>query len=105
MGEVQLLKAALSRLHSKLEPVSVEENARLAEALFTVPDGPESMVVSGAVVSTVTLVAVEAEEVFPAGSVAVAVIEWLPSLSALLGVKLQLPVLSAVVVPSLVMPS
>jgi hypothetical protein len=46
-----LLKAALSRLHSKLEPASVEEKLKLAEELFTVPDGPESIVVSGGVVS------------------------------------------------------
>jgi hypothetical protein len=30
----------------------VEEKLKLAEELFTVPDGPESMVVSGGVVST-----------------------------------------------------
>jgi hypothetical protein len=59
----------------------------------------------GAVASIVRLSALEAEEVFPAASFAVAVMEWLPSLRALLGVKLQLPALSAVLVPSEVLPS
>ena len=50
MGEVQLLKAAPSSLHSKVEPVSEEEKENEADVLLTVPDGPESMVVSGGVV-------------------------------------------------------
>ena len=41
-----------SSLHSKVLPASSEEKAKLAELLFTVPEGPESMVVSGGVVSS-----------------------------------------------------
>jgi hypothetical protein len=37
--------------HSKVEPASEEEKAKLAEVLATVPEGPEVMVVSGGVVS------------------------------------------------------
>ena len=59
----------------------------------------------GAAVSTVTLTALDALEVLPAASVAVAVMEWLPSERALLGVKLQLPEPSAVVVPKELVPS
>jgi hypothetical protein len=51
MGEVQLLKVAPSSLHSKVEPVSLEVKANEADVLFTVPEGPDVMVVSGGVVS------------------------------------------------------
>ena len=50
-GEVQLLKGAPSRLHSKVEPDSLEENPKAASVLLTVPVGPEVMVVSGGVLS------------------------------------------------------
>jgi hypothetical protein len=69
------------------------------------PSAGATLLTVGAVASMVRLSALEAEEVFPAASLAVAVIEWVPSLRALLGVKLQLPALSAVVVPSDVLPS
>jgi hypothetical protein len=59
----------------------------------------------GATVSTVMLTALEASEVLPAASVAVALIECVPSLRALEGVKLQLPELLAVVVPNELLPS
>ena len=53
MGEEQELKGALSSLHSKVLPASVEEKVNVASFGFTVPVGPEfmSMVVSGGVVS------------------------------------------------------
>jgi hypothetical protein len=51
-GEEQALKSAPSREHSKVElGSSVEENVKLASLVFTVPDGPELMTVSGGVVS------------------------------------------------------
>jgi hypothetical protein len=53
-GEEQALKAAPSREHSKVEFGSVEENVKLASLVFTIPDGPESMMVSGGVVSGAT---------------------------------------------------
>jgi len=56
LGEVQAPQEPLSSLHSKLEPLSEEEKLKLAELLCTVPEGPESMVVSGGVVSPGLLV-------------------------------------------------
>src|SRR5258708_11142342 len=58
----------------------------------------------GAVVSTVTLKAVEATPVLPAASVAVAVRLWTPSASAAV-VKLQAPVEFAAALPKRVAPS
>jgi hypothetical protein len=40
-----------SSLHSMVLPASSEEKVKLAELLLSVPEGPESMVVSGGVVS------------------------------------------------------
>ena len=60
--------------------------------LVTVPS--EGLLMTGALgaaVSTVMLIALEAPEVLPAASVAVALIECLPSERALEGAKLQLP--------------
>jgi len=51
LGEEQALKAALSSLHSKVELASEEEKLNVALFCFMVPEGPESMVVSGGVVS------------------------------------------------------
>jgi len=51
---VQLEKADPSSLHSKLAD-SFEENAKLAVVALTAPLGPESMFVSGGVLSTVTV--------------------------------------------------
>jgi hypothetical protein len=59
----------------------------------------------GAAVSTVMLTALEALEVLPAASLALAVIECVPSLRAALGVKLQSPELLAVAVPNELAPS
>ena len=50
-GDAQVLKAALSKLHSKVELVSLDEKLNVAELLLAVPDGPESIWVSGGVVS------------------------------------------------------
>src|SRR5215212_942393 len=59
----------------------------------------------GAMVSTVMLTAAEADEVLPAASLAVAVMECVASLRFAPGVKVQVPVLLAVVVPMLPAPS
>jgi len=67
---VQVVYAAPSRLHWKVEPVSFEEKEKLAEAPLTVL---EVMVVSGAVVSTARVRELEAGEVLPAASAAFAV--------------------------------
>ena len=55
VGEEQVRKSALSREPSKVELGSLEEKVNDASFCFTVPEGPESMVVSGSVVSTVQL--------------------------------------------------
>jgi hypothetical protein len=50
-GELQALQSLSevlsTRRHWKVEPLSEEEKAKLAEVLVTVPEGPELMVVSG----------------------------------------------------------
>ncbi len=65
-GEVQLLKAVLSRRHSKVEFASLEENSKVAEVLFTVAEGPEVMVVSGGVVSAGGAAAVAKDQLLSA---------------------------------------
>jgi hypothetical protein len=50
-GEVHAAKTSPSRLHTKLELASVEEIAKVADELDSVPDGPLSMAVSGEVLS------------------------------------------------------
>ena len=52
-GEVQLCQAPESSLHSNVAASSSESKPTLAEADATVPLGPDSIVVSGATVSTV----------------------------------------------------
>ena len=47
------------------ETASPDENVKVAESLFMMPEGPESMVVSGAVLSTVTTLALEVVELNP----------------------------------------
>lgn len=59
LGEVQALKAAPSRLHAKVEPVIVAVKLKLAEVVFTAPDGPAVIVVSTVVLFTVTVAPVE----------------------------------------------
>ena len=51
LGVEQAMKAALSSLHWKVELASEEEKANVALFCFMVPEGPESIVVSGGVVS------------------------------------------------------
>ena len=46
-GELQAAKAPVSTRHSKLEPVSEEENVKFGVGSLIVPVGPESIVVSG----------------------------------------------------------
>src|SRR5438034_3088863 len=51
VGEVQATYAALSRLHANVDPASFEENENVADVDATVPVGPETIDVSGGVVS------------------------------------------------------
>ena len=50
-GEVQLAKAPPSTAHSKVEPVSLEWNVKVGVLSPVAPDGPVSIVVSGALTS------------------------------------------------------
>ncbi len=50
IGEVQAVKAAPSRLQVKVDPAWVDVKPKLADVVFTRPDGPAVMVVSGAIV-------------------------------------------------------
>ena len=68
LGEVQLPKAAPSREHSKVEPASEEEKPNVAELLLVIAGGPESMVVSGGVVSCGRAAAVLKDHVLSAAS-------------------------------------
>jgi hypothetical protein len=52
-GEVQLVHAPVSTRHWKVEPVSLEANWKPGVAELVSPDGPEEIVVCGAVTSTV----------------------------------------------------
>jgi hypothetical protein len=77
LGEVQLAQEPESSLHWKVEPLSVAEKPKLAAVDVVVPDGPELIVVSGAVVSaggasvcTVQLRVAGEASVLPAASVA-----------------------------------
>jgi hypothetical protein len=67
LGEEQAAQAAPSSRHSKLAPASLEWNAKAAAVSLVEPDGPLSMVVSGAVVSTVN-VRTGVARLFPAAS-------------------------------------
>jgi hypothetical protein len=51
LGELQGLQAPESMRHSKLEPFSLALKLKLAEVAPVDPEGPESIVVSGGVVS------------------------------------------------------
>jgi hypothetical protein len=63
-----------------VSPSSVAEKLKSAELVLTVPEGPESMVVSGAVVSTVQVKSAGVGSVLPASSVAFTEKVWEPSL-------------------------
>ena len=66
-GPLHGANAALSKRHSKVPPASVAWKPKVGVWSGVVPDGPESMIVSGGVVSTVKVrVRVVA---FPAASV------------------------------------
>ncbi len=52
-GEVQAAQAPESSLHSNEEPASEEPKPKLGVRLLVAPEGPEVIVVSGAVASTV----------------------------------------------------
>ena len=80
-GEVQASKSASwveSRRHSKLAPAS-EEKANDGEASLVRPEGPESIVVWGATVSTVKLCEAGLGSGFPAASTALTSKVWEPS--------------------------
>ncbi len=76
-GLVHALQLPPSMRHWKLAPAS-EVKVSVAEVELVVPDGPEPIVVSGAVVSTVH-VRVAAAPVLPAASVARTSKVWPPS--------------------------
>ena len=73
-----MLNAAPSRLHANVEPVIVAVKLKLADVLFTEPEGPAVIVVSTVVLFTVTVAPVEVA-VFEALSTARAVIVAEPS--------------------------
>ena len=73
LGLVQGLNSWPSSEHSKLAPASPDENAKLAPLLVEGSAGAPSIVVCGAVLSTVTVTAVAGPEVLPTASVAFAV--------------------------------
>ena len=66
---MQVLKAAPSRLHVKVEPLIVEVNWKVAVVDVTVPLGPEVIVVSGGT-TTVQLWLAGVASTLPAVSVA-----------------------------------
>ena len=72
----------------------------LVEAVVVVMVGA-----TGGVVSTVSVIAVEAADTFPAASEDLAVMAWADWDSAVVGVKLHAPAEVAVVVPRTVTPS
>ena len=78
-GEVQASQAPSSSLHSKVASgVGRAENASVAVVDATVPVGPESIVVSGATVSTVQVRVASVASVLPAASVARTRKVWAP---------------------------
>lgn len=87
IGEVQVVHGALlldaSTRHSKVEPLSFAEKARVAELDLVFALGPESTVVSGAVRSTFHVYDVGGFSTFPSESVPRTEKVWLPSESAL----------------------
>jgi hypothetical protein len=74
-GVVHEANVPLSSEHSNVADASSAENVKVAVVEEVVPVGPESIVVSGAPVSTVTCTADELADLLPAVSVAVAVSE------------------------------
>jgi hypothetical protein len=78
-GEAHAANGAVSSEHSKVDPVSVAENVKVADVLAVRPFGPESIVVSGGVTSTVQEWVAGVGSVFPARSVARTSKVWDPS--------------------------
>ena len=81
LGEVQLAKAAPSRLHSKVEPEMVEAKESEAELEFVALPGCDVIVVSGSVVSIVQAAEDGLESVLPAASLASTLNVWAPPAS------------------------
>ena len=75
---MHVLKAAPSKLHANAEPTSLAVKLKLAEVLFVEVAGPDVIVVTGGVLSIVTLTAEETVELFEV-STALAVIVARPS--------------------------
>ena len=69
-AELQEAHAPASTRHSKVEPTWLAENANVGVESFVGPDGPLSIVVSGATVSTVIVRMSGVGSMFPATSVA-----------------------------------
>lgn len=80
-GLVQDANAATSRRHSNVEPPSEEKSWNEADVERIVPEGPNGMVVSGAVVSTVNDRPTE-EPAEPEALTAITSSVWGPSASA-----------------------
>src|SRR5204863_9610939 len=81
-GLVQGLQLPASTRHSKVEPGSLELNANVGVASLSSAGGAESIVVFGAVRSTVHVRLAGVASVFPAESVARTSKVWLPAPSA-----------------------
>ena len=90
---MQALKAAPSKLHAKVEPVSVAVKLKFAEVLVVSKTGPAVMAVSGGVLSIVTVTPPERAELLDV-STARAVIAFAPSETE---VEFQLMLYGAVV--------
>jgi hypothetical protein len=73
------MNGAESSEHANVVPLSVAENAKVADVELVGPVGPDVIVVSGAAASTVTWTAAEELDVLPAASEAVAVYVCVPS--------------------------
>ena len=67
---MQVANAPPSSEHANVDPASVAVNANVASGTVTVPDGPESIVVCGAAVSTVKLRVAALASELPTASVA-----------------------------------
>ena len=89
-GELQEAHAPASTRHSNVEPAWLDENANVGVASFVGPDGPLSIVVCGAAVSTVKLRDAGVASTLPAGSVARTSKVWAPSAERRGGVGVEL---------------
>src|SRR5262245_40481391 len=104
-GLVQVLQLPPSMRHSKLDPPSLELKVKLGVALFEGSAGPESMLVSGAVLSTRRF-ATRSAWVCPTMSVATARTSYIPSATALVfqlavyGEVVSVPIVVRVAAPA-----